>query len=80
MSTYFGWQRVIWFDQLLMQYEIFWRGMHNELMHCELVYCIFKDALTFACLSGKDLVGDWRLLSDPEVSRSSWRSVRTSIF
>ena len=39
MSTYFGWQRVIWFDQLLMQYEIFWRGMHYELMHYELVYC-----------------------------------------
>jgi len=36
----FGWQRVIWFDQLLMQYEIFWRGMHYELMHYELVYCI----------------------------------------
>ena len=26
MSTYFGWQRVIWFDQLLMQYEIFLAG------------------------------------------------------
>jgi len=39
MSTYFGWQRVIWFDQLLMQYEIFWQGMHYELMHYELVYC-----------------------------------------
>jgi len=40
MSTYFGWQRVIWFDQLLIQYEIFWRGMHYELIHYELVYCI----------------------------------------
>ena len=40
MNTYFGWQRVIWFDQLLVQYEIFWRGMHYELMHYELVYCI----------------------------------------
>jgi len=42
MSTYFGWQRVIWFDQLLMQYEIFWRGMHYELMHYELVHCTLK--------------------------------------
>jgi len=40
MSTYFGWQRVIWFDQLLIQDEIFWRGMRYELMHYELVYCI----------------------------------------
>jgi len=39
MSTYFGWQRVIWFHQLLMQYEIFWQGMRYELMHYELVYC-----------------------------------------
>ena len=34
MSTYFGWQRVIWFDQLLIQYEIFWRGMRYELVYC----------------------------------------------
>jgi len=39
MSTYFGWQRVIWFHQLLMQYKIFWQGMRYELMHYELVYC-----------------------------------------
>jgi len=39
MSTYFGWQMVIWFHQLLMQYEIFWQGMHHDLMHYELVYC-----------------------------------------
>jgi len=45
MSMYFGWQRVIWFHQLLMQYEIFWQGMRYELMHYELVYCTYLAVL-----------------------------------
>ena len=40
MSTYFGWQRTVWIYQLLMQYEIFWQGMHYELMRYEIVNCI----------------------------------------
>jgi len=66
MSTYFGWQRVIWFDQLLIQYEIFWRGMHYELMHYELVYCTCRRSILKFLFDGRFILrkaedAEWRI-------------------